>query len=170
MATVEKDFPVGGFVPTFSWRLIGSAAPVWPGFDVDVLTRIPDAEREDAVWHRERAKAILKAHPEVKDLFGRDPTTAFWCLLVAGTQVALAVACGFLPWWGMVLLAWLVGSSINIMLFQLGHDFAATDLKVLRDISTLLYGKDPPARRGERNGWPVLEATASGVRAWVIGE
>jgi hypothetical protein len=55
-------------------------------------------------------------------------------------------------------------------LFQLGHDFVATDLKVLRDISTLLYGKDPPARRGERNGWPVLEATAPGVRAWVIGE
>ena len=122
MATAPKDLPVGGFEPTFSWRLIGSAAPVWPGFDVDVLQRVPDEEREDAVWHRERAKAILKAHPEVKELFGREPSTAVWCLLAAGSQVGLAVACGYLPWWAMLAAAWAVGSSINIMLFQLGHE------------------------------------------------
>jgi sphingolipid delta-4 desaturase len=122
MATVEKALPVGGFVPKFSWRLVGSAAPAWPGFDIDILTRVPDEEREDAVWHRERAKAILKAHPEIKELFGRDPSTAFWCLAAAGTQVAIAIACGYLPWWAMLLLAWVVGSSINVMLFQLGHE------------------------------------------------
>lgn len=55
-------------------------------------------------------------------------------------------------------------------LFRLGHNFVAEDLNVLRDISTLLYGKDPPARRGERNGWPVLDTTAKGGSAWVIGE
>jgi fatty acid desaturase len=122
MATAAKDPLVGGFQPTFSWRLIGSAAPAWPGFDVDILARVPDAEREDAVWHRERAKAILKAHSEVNELFGRDPSTSIWCLLAAGAQVGLAVACGHLPWWAMLLAAWAVGSSINIMLFQLGHE------------------------------------------------
>jgi esterase/lipase superfamily enzyme len=55
-------------------------------------------------------------------------------------------------------------------LFRLGHNFVAEDVNVLLDISTLLYGKDPPARRGERNGWPVLDQTAKGGGAWVIGE
>lgn len=55
-------------------------------------------------------------------------------------------------------------------LFRLGHNFVAEDVNVLRDISTLLYGKDPPGRRGERNGWPVLDRTAKGGGAWVIGD
>lgn len=114
--------PPGGFLPKFHPRILGSAAPVFPGFEVDVLERVPDAEREDAVWHRERARAILKAHPEVKELFGNEPTTAFWCLAVSGLHIALAVGCSFLPWWGMLLAAYFIGSSLNIMLFQLGHD------------------------------------------------
>jgi sphingolipid delta-4 desaturase len=103
-------------------RVLGSAAPVFPGFEVDILDRVPDAEREDAVWHRERAKAMIKAHPEIKDLFGHDSSTAFWCFAAAGAQLALAVAASYGPWWLVILTAWLVGSSINIMLFQLGHE------------------------------------------------
>ena len=50
------------FRPAFHPRILGSAAPVFPGFEVDILDRVPDHEREDAVWHRERAKAMIKAH------------------------------------------------------------------------------------------------------------
>lgn len=114
--------PPGGFLPKFHPRILGSAAPVYPGFEVDILERIPDADREDAVWHRERARAILKAHPEVKQLFGHEPWTAFWCLTVAAAHVALAIGCSYLPWWGMLLAAYVIGSSFNVMLFQLGHD------------------------------------------------
>jgi sphingolipid delta-4 desaturase len=106
----------------FHPRQIGSSAPVFPGYEVDILARVPDSDREDAVWHRERAKAIVKAHPEVKQLFGNDPTTAFWCLAAAGSQIGLALVASRLPWWGMLLLAWGVGSVINVMLFQLGHE------------------------------------------------
>ena len=77
MATTAS--PPGGFVPRFHPRILGSAAPVFPGFEVDILDRVPDSEREDAVWHRERAKAMIKAHPEIKELFGNDRSTAFWC-------------------------------------------------------------------------------------------
>lgn len=114
--------PPPRFVPKFHWRVLGSAAPVFPGFEVDILARIPDAEREDAVWHRERAKAMIKAHPEIKSLFGHEPSTAFWCLAAAGSQIALALIASFCPWWLALLLAYVIGSSINIMLFQLGHE------------------------------------------------
>jgi sphingolipid 4-desaturase/C4-monooxygenase len=110
------------FVAKFHPRILGSAAPVFPGFEVDILERIPDADREDAVWHRERAKAIIKAHPEIKELFGRDSSTAFWCLAASGAQIALALAVSHGPWWVMLLAAYLIGSSINLMLFQLGHE------------------------------------------------
>src|SRR6185295_19468766 len=108
-------------VPRFHPRILGSAAPVFPGFEVDILDRVPDAEREDAVWHRERAKAMIKAHPEIKELFGHDASTAFWCFAAAGAQLALAVAASYGPWWLAILTAWILGSSIHIMLFQLGH-------------------------------------------------
>lgn len=116
------------FVPTpnsilkFHPRVLGSAAPVFPGFEIDILDRVPDHEREDAVWHRERAKAMVKAHPEIKELFGHDPSTAIWCVAAAGAQIALALAVSHGPWWLMLLVAYFVGTSINIMLFQLGHE------------------------------------------------
>ena len=109
-------------MPRFHPRIIGSAAPVFPGFEVDILDRVPDHEREDAVWHRERARAMLKAHPEIKELFGNDPTTAFWCLAVAAAQLGVALAVGFGPWWVMLLAAYFIGTSLDIMLFQLGHE------------------------------------------------
>lgn len=122
MTTAEETVPRGGFHSKLSWRMFGSAAPVFPGFDVDILARVPDDEKPDAVWHRERARAILRAHPEVKELFGHAPWSAIACIGAASAQLALAVWSGFLPWWGMLLLAYFVGSSINIMLFQLGHE------------------------------------------------
>src|SRR2546423_1264652 len=115
MSTTTAKLPPGGFVPRFHPRIIGSAAPVFPGFEVDILDRVPDNEREDAVWHRERARAMLKAHPEIKRLFGNDPTTAFWCLAASGAQIAIAMAVSYGPWWLMLLAAWLVGSSVNII-------------------------------------------------------
>jgi sphingolipid delta-4 desaturase len=125
MAIVERvdaRAPSARFQPRFHWRVLGSAAPVFPGFEVDILDRVPDDEKPEAVWHRDRARAILRAHPEVKSLIGRSPITAVCCLLVAGTQVALAALSAGLPWWGVIALAWAVGAMINVCLFQLAHD------------------------------------------------
>jgi sphingolipid delta-4 desaturase len=122
MATAQETTPRGGFQSKLKWRMLGVAAPVFPGFEVDVNERIPDDEKPDAVWHRERARAILRAHPEVKRLFGSSAWSAIPCILVATAQLAIAAWCGWLPWWGMLLAAYLVGSSINVALFQLGHE------------------------------------------------
>src|SRR5215470_11840529 len=94
------------FRPRFHIRVLGSAAPVFPGFEVDILDRVPDDEKPEAVWHRDRARAMLRAHPELRELFGNSPSTAFFCLLCSGGQVALAALSTQLPWWGAVALAW----------------------------------------------------------------
>ncbi|MBS0203283.1 MAG: fatty acid desaturase [Planctomycetes bacterium] len=121
MSTAEPTLP-GGFKPRWTWGMIGSAAPVFPGFEVDICDRVPDDEKPDAVWHRERAREMLQAHPEIKELFGHYPLTAVWCVLMAGTQLGIAAAMSHFPWWVAILTAYLVGALLNITLFQLAHE------------------------------------------------
>ena len=125
MATTQAEkavTPLGGF--QWGWKLgmVGSAAPVFPGFEVDICDRVLDNEKPDAVWHRERARQILVAHPEIRELFGHAPSTAVWCLLAAALQVALAATASLAPWWGVVMMSYCVGALINITLFQLAHE------------------------------------------------
>jgi sphingolipid 4-desaturase/C4-monooxygenase len=102
--------------------MLGSAAPVFPGFEVDICDRVPDQEKPDAVWHRERARAIVQAHPEVKELFGCYPATAIWCILAAGLQLGIGAAVSHFPWWIAIAAAYCIGALINITLFQLAHE------------------------------------------------
>ena len=85
-----NTLPPAGFVPRFHPRILGSAAPVFPGFEVDILDRVPDAEREDAVWHRGRAKAMIKAHPEKLAAWLDGVTTRDGRPALAIVQAALA--------------------------------------------------------------------------------
>lgn len=124
--TATDDLPSievpGGFKPTLSWRILGSAAPVFSGFEVDICDRVPDSEKQDAVWHRERARGILRDHPEVRQLFTHKPMTAFWCLSYAATHIAVGIATSFGPWWWVFAAAYLLGAYFNICLFILAHD------------------------------------------------
>jgi sphingolipid 4-desaturase/C4-monooxygenase len=122
MVSSSQTVLPGGFKPRMNWRMLGTAAPVFPGFEVDICDRVADDEKPDAVWHRERAKDMIRAHPEIKDLFGQCAWTAVWCLLVAGIQVGLAAAMSLFPWWVTVVTAYCVGALINITLFQLAHE------------------------------------------------
>lgn len=123
MATaVEAPIQQGGYKAKFKLGMIGSAAPVFPGFEVDIGDRVPDKEKPDAVWHRDRAKAMLRTHPEIKSLFGRSALSAFWCLLFAGLQLVLAAAVSHVSWWAGIALAWIAGAWINVCLFQLAHE------------------------------------------------
>ncbi|HEY2827972.1 MAG TPA: fatty acid desaturase [Pirellulales bacterium] len=110
------------FRPKFHIRVLGSAAPVFPGFEVDILDRVPDDEKPEAVWHRDRARAILRAHPEVRKLFGHSPSTSLFCLMCSGAQVALAATSAHVPLWAVISLAWVFGSMLNVCLFQLAHE------------------------------------------------
>ena len=122
MSNTPDQFTPGGFRPKLSWRVLGTAAPVFPGFEIDICDRVPDHEKQDAVWHRQRARDILRDHPEIKELFGHHPTTAIWCVLFAAAHIGLAVGSAWMPWWGCVLAAYVLGSYFNICLFNLAHD------------------------------------------------
>jgi sphingolipid delta-4 desaturase len=121
MATAESA-PAKRFRPKFHLRVLGTASPVFPGFEVDILDRVPDDEKPEAVWHRDRCRAILRAHPEVRELFGHTPSTAFWCLAVAGSQVGLSMFSAHVPWWAVLALAWVFGALLNVCMFQLAHE------------------------------------------------
>ncbi len=119
--TSAKALP-GGFTPTFHWRVLGTPSPVFPGFEIDICDRVSDEDQPDAVWHRERAKGIIRDHPEIKQLFGRAPVTAAWCIGLAAVQIAIAIAVGSQPWWIIILTAYLLGALINVGLFNLAHE------------------------------------------------
>ena len=125
MSVVEKDQELpGGFTPTFHWRILGTPAPVFPGFEIDICDPVSADDEPDAVWHRNRAKSILKDHPEVKQLMGRAPATALFCVGVATLQIGIAIGLAVTgsPWWGVILAAYGLGAIINVALFNLAHE------------------------------------------------
>lgn len=74
--------------------------------------------------HKARTKAILKAHPEVRQLIGRNPYSFLLILGVVGMQIAIAWAVRSQPWWLVLGLAWLIGAFANHALFVLTHECA----------------------------------------------
>ena len=72
--------------------------------------------------HIGRMKELLKAHPEVKTLFGPNPWSAVFITGVVLTQVALAYFCRDLGFWPILALSWLVGAVLNHSMFVMIHD------------------------------------------------
>ena len=90
----RDEWVPGGFRLTFHWRILGTPAPVFPGFEVDISDRIPDGEKPDAVWHRDRARGMLRDHPEIRELFTRSKTTA---LGRSSLKLSLTAGNGLIP-------------------------------------------------------------------------
>ncbi|HYS46020.1 MAG TPA: fatty acid desaturase [Rhizomicrobium sp.] len=75
--------------------------------------------------HPARTQAILKAHPEIRQLIGRNPWTAIIMLCVAGLQIAAAILMGRLGlhyWWAALLGAYCIGAFANHCLYVIVHD------------------------------------------------
>ncbi len=72
--------------------------------------------------HRERTKAILKAHPEVRKLISRNPWSFALILGVVLFQTSIAALVAHSPWWVAVLVAYAVGAFANHSLFVLSHE------------------------------------------------
>lgn len=82
------------------------------------------ASRE-AEPHAGRTKAILKAHPEVRALIGRNPWTGAIMAAHFAVQFAIAVGLGALGtgyWWLAVVLAWCIGAFANHNLYIIIHE------------------------------------------------
>lgn len=75
--------------------------------------------------HPARTQAILKVHPEIRELIGRNPWTAIIMLGVVGLQIALAICMGRLGlhyWWAALLAAYGIGAFANHCLYVVVHD------------------------------------------------
>ncbi len=75
--------------------------------------------------HPARTRAIVKAHPEVRQLIGRNPFTAAIMLLVFSTQTAIAFVMGrfgWSYWWLSLLIAFCLGAFLNHSMYVVIHD------------------------------------------------
>ena len=74
--------------------------------------------------HRQRTKEILKAHPEIRQLMGKNPYTFGLILAVVGLQVTLAALLQGQPWWLVLVLAYVVGAVATHALAMMIHECA----------------------------------------------
>jgi sphingolipid delta-4 desaturase len=75
--------------------------------------------------HIERRREILKAHPQIRGLIGRDRTTAWIALCVVAGQMCLAAVFGGLGigyWWLALIGAYVIGAFANHAMFVVIHD------------------------------------------------
>jgi sphingolipid delta-4 desaturase len=75
--------------------------------------------------HIERRREILKAHPEIRTLIGRDRMTAWITICVVAGQICLAGLFGALGlhyWWVALIGAYTIGVFANHAMFVVIHD------------------------------------------------
>jgi sphingolipid delta-4 desaturase len=72
--------------------------------------------------HIGRTRQILKTHPELKKLFGNEPTSFFWILGIVALQTVLAYALRSQPFWLVLLTSYVIGAVANHSLFVLIHE------------------------------------------------
>jgi sphingolipid delta-4 desaturase len=71
--------------------------------------------------HGARARAILRAHPEIRALMGPEPWSFVAVLGVVTAQLAIAYALRDAPAWALVLAAYTIGSVLLLGTFELLH-------------------------------------------------
>src|SRR4051812_24897555 len=77
--------------------------------------------------HPARTRALIKAHPEVRQLMGRNPWTAAIAVGIVTVQTALAFFFGQLGasyWWLSLVVAYLLGAFANHTNYVIIHDAA----------------------------------------------
>ena len=74
--------------------------------------------------HKARTRAILKDHPEVRNLIGRNSASFFLILFVVALQISISFFIKDYPWWSALIAAYLIGAFANHSLFVLIHECA----------------------------------------------
>lgn len=77
---------------------------------------------EESEPHRERTRAILRAHPEIRRLVGRHPATIAYIVTLVVLQFGIAFLVQALAWWKVALVAYLVGAFAQHGLYVLMHE------------------------------------------------
>jgi len=72
--------------------------------------------------HRGRTRQILKNHPQVRDLVGRNPWTLAIIAAVSGSQVLVAWLLRSAEWWQILIVAYIFGAFLTHALWAMIHD------------------------------------------------
>lgn len=72
--------------------------------------------------HLERTRRLLRTHPEVRALFGPQPSTAFFVVAIVGLQIFVAFGLRAAPWWAVILASYAFGAFADHALWTLIHD------------------------------------------------
>lgn len=74
--------------------------------------------------HKERTRAILKAHPEVREHIGRNPVSFLIIVFLVALQLSIAGLLSEQPWWLAMIIAFLAGAFANHACYVLIHEAA----------------------------------------------
>jgi sphingolipid delta-4 desaturase len=74
--------------------------------------------------HRIRTKEILKQHPDIRKLIGKNPSTIFAILGLVSLQIVLSWFVADQSWWLVFGLAYLIGAFADHALFVMIHECA----------------------------------------------
>ena len=74
--------------------------------------------------HRIRTKQILKQHPDVRGLIGKNPKTFLFIFLLVAFQVTASIFLADQPWWLIFVAAYFVGAFVDHALFVMIHECA----------------------------------------------
>ncbi len=95
--------------------------------------------------HHVRVRQILKQHPEVKELIGKNPYTIYMIIGLVAAQVGLSYWLRDASWWLIFLVAYGVGAFISHALWVMIHETAH---------GLIFKGKAPNLFAGMIANWP----------------
>lgn len=72
--------------------------------------------------HVQRTREIIRAHPEIRKLFGPTPVTAVYVFGLVAVQILMAHYVKDAPWWLVLIAAYLFGAFVCHGLWALIHD------------------------------------------------
>jgi sphingolipid 4-desaturase/C4-monooxygenase len=78
----------------------------------------------DAEPHKQRTQTIIKQHPEIRNLIGRNPYTFLIILFCVSLQIALAYFLKDASWWWVFIAAYCIGAFASHTLFVCIHECA----------------------------------------------
>ncbi len=87
--------------------------------------------------HRTRTKQILKEHPEIKDLIGKNPYTFFVLFFIVASLYTLSYFLRDQAWWLIFVVAYTYGALASHTLFVLIHECAHNLLFKKRPLNAL---------------------------------
>src|SRR5438045_8973719 len=72
--------------------------------------------------HRLRTREILKSHPDIRELIGKNSSSFIIIIALVALQVAASVIISSHPWWVIVLTAYFLGAFADHALFVMIHE------------------------------------------------